>query len=186
MLEMPPYRWPTVRTVLLRLYDRARAFLLRAGSVILFASLVLWVLTALPLKDGKPPDVEHSLAGKIGHAVEPLIQPLGFNWKIGVGLLASLAAREMIVSTLGTIYGMEGASETDTSLQAAVARDLTPAGGMALVVFFVFAMLCASTNAVVRRETGGWKWPVIQFVYMWAVAYVAAFAVYNVATRYLQ
>lgn len=186
MLEMPPYRWPTLRTVMLRLYDRAKAFLLRAGSVILFASFVLWILTAFPLENGRPPAVEHSLAGKIGHAVEPLIQPLGFNWKIGVGLLASLAAREMIVSTLGTIYGMEGTDESSANLQAAVAHDLTPAGGIALVIFFVFAMLCASTNAVVRRETGSWKWPILQFAYMWVVAYLAAFAAYNLAGRYLQ
>jgi ferrous iron transport protein B len=186
MLEMPPYRWPTLRTVLLRLYDRAKAFLLRAGTVILFASLLLWLLMALPLENGKPPAVEQSLAGRIGHAVEPLIAPLGFNWRTGVGILASLAAREMIVSTLGAIYGMEDASESDSRLQAAIQRDMSPAGGIALVIFFVFAMLCASTNAVVRRETGSWKWPVLQFAYMWGVAYVAAWAAYNIAGRYLQ
>ena len=184
ILEMPPYRWPTLRTVLIRLYDRAMAFLKRAGTIILLASLCLWVLLALPLENGKLPPVEHSIAGQIGHAVEPLIRPLGFNWKIGVGLLTSLAAREMIVSTLGTIYGLDP-DPNSGGLQQAIMRDLSPAGGVALVIFFVFAMLCASTSAVVRRETGSWKWPIIQFVYMWAIAYLAAFAAFNIAGRYL-
>ena len=186
MLEMPPYRWPTFRTVMLRLYDRAKAFLTRAGTVILLASLVVWLFTALPLENGKPPAVEHSLAGQLGHTIEPLIRPLGFNWKIGVGLLTSLvSAREMMVSTLGTIYGMDP-DPNSGGLQAAVMRDLTPAGGLALVVFFVFAMLCISTSVVVRRETGSWKWPVIQFVYMWTIAYAAAYATHSLALRYLQ
>ncbi len=112
--------------------------------------------------------------GQIGHAVEPAIRPLGFNWKIGVGLIASLAAREVIVATMGTIYGMEGDYKNE-GLQQAVRHDLTPGGAVALLVFFAFAMQCMSTVAVVRRETGGWKWPAIQFAYMTSLAYAGAF-----------
>ncbi len=110
----------------------------------------------------------------MGQAIEPLIKPLGFNWKIGIGLITSLAARETLVSTLGSIYGMD--SETNREgLQQALQHDLTPGGAFALLVFFAFAMQCISTIAVVRRETGGWKWPALQFTYMSALAYAGAF-----------
>jgi len=174
VLEMPPYRWPTLRSLTLRLFDRSKVFLRRAGTVILAVAIVIWVLAHVPLIGGAPPAIAKSFAGQIGHAVEPVIQPLGFNWKIGIGLITSLAARETIVSTLGTIYGMEG-SEHSLGLQQALRQDLTPAGAAALLVFFAFALQCMSTIAVVRRETGGWKWPAIQFGYMTLVAYVFAF-----------
>jgi ferrous iron transport protein B len=179
ILEMPPYRWPTLRSLGLRLLDRAKVFLRRAGTVILGVAIVLWVLAHVPLVDGKAPPIEQSLAGTIGRAVEPAIQPLGFNWKIGIGLITSLAAREVIVGTLGTIYGMEADAES-RGLQAAIQKDLSPAGAIALLVFFAFAMQCISTLAVVRRETGGWKWPAIQFAYMTVVAYFSAFLAFRV------
>jgi ferrous iron transport protein B len=152
-------------------------FLRKAGTVILGVAIILWVLCNLPLQNGNPPAIESSVAGMIGHTIEPLIQPLGFNWKIGVGLLTSLAAREVIVGTLGTIYGIEGAKSTHLGLQEALRQDLTPSGAFALLIFFAFAMQCFSTIAVVRRETGGWKWPAIQFAYMTGFAYVAALIV---------
>jgi len=170
VLEMPPYRWPTVQSIGLRLLDRSRVFLRRAGTVILGVAVVLWVLANLPLHNGKAPEIGHSLAGMIGHAVEPVIHPLGFNWKIGIGLITSLAAREVIVGTLGTIYGIEGTSQS-VGLQAALRHELTPGGAAALLVFFAFAMQCMSTIAVVRRETGGWRWPAVQFGYMTVFAY---------------
>jgi ferrous iron transport protein B len=174
VLEMPAYRMPTIRSLGLRLMDRAAAFLKRAGTVILLVSVVLWILASVPRIGGQAPPIEHSLAGTMGRAIEPIIRPLGFNWKIGIGLVSSLAAREVIVGTLGTIYGMEGATG-GTGLQKAIARDLTLGGAMALLVFFAFAMQCMSTLAVVRRETGGWKWPILQFTYMGALAYICAF-----------
>jgi len=181
MLEMPPYRMPTLRSLTLRLYDRSKVFLHRAGTVILVCAVVLWILAHLPLHDGKPPDISDSFAGMIGHAVEPVIKPLGFNWKIGIGLVSSIAARETIVATLGTIYGMEGTSDS-VGLQRALQNELTPGGAFALLIFFAFAMQCMSTIAVVRRETGGWKWPAIQFAYMTIVAYVCALLA-NLAVR---
>jgi ferrous iron transport protein B len=179
MLEMPPYRWPTLRSLGLRLVDRSKVFLHRAGTVILAVAVVLWVLAHLPLAGGKPPVIEQSIAGTIGHAFEPAIRPLGFNWKIGIGLITSLAARETMVSSLGTIYGIEGTEgmEHSPGLQEALHKDLTLGGAVALLVFFAFAMQCMSTIAVVRRETGGWSWPAIQFAYMTGLAYVSAFLV---------
>jgi len=174
ILEMPPYRWPTMTSLILRLIDRSKVFLRRAGTVILAVAIVLWVLAHLPLHAGKAPAIGESIAGMIGHAVEPVIRPLGFNWKIGIGLITSLAAREVIVGTLGTIYGIEGTTQS-MGLQAALRHDLTPGGAAALLVFFAFAMQCMSTVAVVRRETAGWRWPIIQFAYMTVFAYVFAF-----------
>jgi ferrous iron transport protein B len=181
-LEMPPYRWPTLRGLALRLYDRARIFLRRAGTVILVVTIILWALASLPLKDGKPPEIGDSWAGAIGKTIEPVIEPLGFNWKIGIGLITSLAAREVIVATLGTIYGIEGAEEGEGNerLRDVIRQDLTPGAAAALIVFFAFALQCMSTVAVVRRETGGWKWPAAQFAYMLAVAYAGAFLAYRI------
>jgi len=181
MLEMPPYRWPTWQSLALRLIDRSKVFLRRAGTVILAVAIVIWVLSNLPIHNGKAPGIEHSLAASIGHAVEPAIRPLGFNWKIGIGLITSLAAREVIVGTLGTIYGIEGTSES-AGLQATLRHELTPGGAAALLVFFAFAMQCMSTLAVVRRETGGWRWPAIQFAYMTVFAYVFSFLANRIVT----
>ncbi len=174
VLELPPYRVPNVRSVALRLLDRAKAFLQRAGTVILAVSILLWVLASVPPGEAGPPPIAQSLAGTLGRAIEPVIEPLGFNWKIGIGLITSLAAREVIVGTLGTIYGMEGSKDA-AGLQAALQKDLSFGGAVALLIFFAFAMQCMSTVAVVRRETGGWTWPAIQFSYMGLLAYVCAF-----------
>ena len=178
VLEMPPYRRPTLAGLGLRLLDRAKVFLRRAGTVILGTSVLLWGLAHLPLKDGVAPPIKDSLAGTLGRTVEPLISPLGFNWKIGIGLVSSLAAREVIVGTLGTIYGMDGDARS-LGLQQAVRRDLSPAGAVSLLIFFAFAMQCMSTVAVVRRETGSWKWPAIQFIYMGSIAYAGSFTAYQ-------
>jgi ferrous iron transport protein B len=174
VLELPPYRLPNLRSVGLRLMDRAQAFLKRAGTVILAVSVLLWILASVPPGEHGAPPIEQSLAGTLGRAIEPVIQPLGFNWKIGIGLITSLAAREVIVGTLGTIYGLEGDKDA-AGLQAALYRDLTTGGAAALLVFFAFAMQCMSTVAIVRRETGGWTWPIIQFTYMGTLAYICAF-----------
>ncbi|MBI1791054.1 MAG: ferrous iron transporter B [Acidobacteria bacterium] len=181
LLEMPPYRWPTARGLALRLYDRSKVFLRRAGTVILGVAIVLWILAHVPFQDGKVPPIEQSIAGSIGRAVEPVIQPLGFNWKIGIGLITSLAAREVIVGTLGTIYGMN-ADPASRDLHEAIRKDLTLPASVALMIFFAFAMQCMSTIAVVRRETGGWKWPAAQFTYMTVLAYLGAFAAYRILT----
>jgi len=179
LLEMPSYRWPTLQSLGLRLLDRSKVFLQRAGTVILLVTVVLWVMAHLPYTGGKAPAIENSLAGTIGRTIEPIIKPLGFNWKIGIGLITSLAARETIIGTLGAIYGMDPDSQA-MGLQNALRHDLTLGGAVALLIFFAFAMQCMSTVAVVRRETGGWKWPILQFAYMGVLAYVGAFIAFHV------
>ncbi len=174
MLEMPAYRWPTLQSLGLRLYDRAKVFLRRAGTVILLMTVALWICAHVPTHNGQAPPIEQSVAGRIGHAIEPAIRPLGFNWKIGIGLLTSLASRETIIATLGSIYGMDPRTHTE-GMQAALRHDLTPGGAVALLIFFAFAMQCFATIAVVRRETGGWRWPALQFTYMGVLAYAGAF-----------
>jgi ferrous iron transport protein B len=178
VMEMPPYRWPTVSSLGLRLLDRSKVFLVRAGTIILAVAVVLWMLTNFPMQNGKPPAIEDSYVASIGHAIEPAIRPLGFDWKIGVGLVSSIAAREGIIATLGTLYGIDP-EEHAMDLQAALHRELSFGGAVALLLFFAFAMQCASTIAVVRRETNSWKWPAAQFAYMTAVAYLSAFVAYH-------
>jgi ferrous iron transport protein B len=178
LLEMPSYRWPTFQSIGLRLYDRSKIFLRRAGTVILLVTVILWVAAHLPTTNGKAPDIEHSLAGMVGHAMEPVIKPLGFNWRIGIGLVTSLAARETIIGTLGEIYGMDPESRAQ-DMQKALQHDLSTGGAIALMVFFAFAMQCISTIAVVRRETGGWRWPLVQFAYMGVLAYSGAFLAFH-------
>ena len=178
MLQLPPYRWPTVRSLSFRLIDRAKIFLRRAGTVILVTTIVLWVLASVPYQDGQPPPIGDSVAGSIGKFIEPVVEPIGLNWKIAIGLITSLAAREVIVGTLGTIYGME-ADESSPELQAALQAELSFAGAIALLMYFAFAMQCMSTVAIVRRETGGWKWPALQFAYMLVLAYGSAFLAFR-------
>lgn len=183
VLELPTYRWPTVESLGLRLLDRSKVFLRRAGTVILAVTVALWVLANIPPENGAPPPIEQSLVGTMGRTLEPVIEPLGFDWKIGVGLVTSLAAREVIVGTLGTLHGVEG-DETSAGLQEALRRDLDPAGALALLVFFAFAMQCMSTVAMVKRETGGWTIPILQFSYMGILAYVGAFAANRIMTAF--
>ena len=150
-----------------------------AGTIISRNAALVTMSTHVPYSGGKPPAIGNSLAGTVGHTIEPLIKPLGFNWKIGIGLITSLAARETIVSTLGSIYGMDPATE-QAGLQKALRQDLSLGGAIALLIFFAFAMQCISTIAVVRRETGGWTWPALQFTYMAVLAYVGAFVAFHV------
>jgi ferrous iron transport protein B len=185
ILELPQYRMPTLRSLALRLVDRARVFLRQAGTIILCVTLALWVLAHLPVMHTaagtlSAPLLADSLIGRLGHLIEPLIAPLGFNWKIGIGLLSSVLAREVMVSTMGTLYGADPGTQA-LSLQTALHHDMTLGGALALMIFFAFAMQCTSTMAVVKRETNSWKWPAVQFLYMLALAWIAAFAVNHVA-----
>ena len=183
ILELPQYRLPTLRSLGLRLLDRAKVFVRQAGTVILAVTLVLWLLSHIPTHGGSFPQLANSFIGKLGMFIEPVIQPLGFNWKIGIGLLTSVLAREVIVGTLGTLYGGDPATQSMT-LQAALRHDLQLGGAIALVVYFALAMQCTSTLAVVKRETNSWKWPAVQFVYMTVLAYVAALLTNQVITRF--
>jgi ferrous iron transport protein B len=186
ILELPQYRMPTLRSLSLRVIDRARIFLRNAGKVILGVTMALWVLAHLPvihLAGGSyaTPELANSLIGRLGHFIEPAIAPLGFNWEIGIGLISSVLAREVMVSTMGTLYGADPGTQS-LSLQTALHHNMTLGGALALMIFFAFAMQCTSTIAVVRRETNSWKWPAIQFAYMLVLAYSSAFVVNHVVT----
>jgi ferrous iron transport protein B len=189
ILELPQYRMPTLRSLALRLVDRASIFLRQAGTIIVGVTMALWVLAHLPIAHiaghWTAPELAESLIGRLGHFIEPIIAPLGFNWKIGIGLLSSVLAREVMVSTMGTLYGADPSTQS-LHLQTALHSDLTLGGALALMIFFAFAMQCTSTMAVVKRETNSWKWPAVQFIYMLALAYGAAFAVNHIAMAFLR
>ncbi len=196
-MELPSYRMPPFRLVAAQVWQSASAFLRRAGTIILAVSVVLWCLLTFPRSEApagaSAPEaaraaLENSFAGRAGVALEPLIAPLGFDWKIGVGLLASLAAREVIVATLAQIYAT---SDDETSLRAAIRADVDPETGApvftpgtvaALLVFFVFALQCMSTLAIMRRETGSWRWPAFAFGYLLVLAWTASFAAQRLVT----
>ena len=195
-LELPPYRVPPLRLWLHQVWGAARAFLRRAGTIILTVSVVLWALLSFPRSEAAAglsqaeaarAAVEQSAAGQLGHAIEPLLAPLGFDWKIGVGLVASMAAREVIVATLAQIYAISG--EDTGSLRDAIRADrdprtgapvFTPATVASLLVFFVFALQCMSTLAVMRRETNSWRWPAFAFGYLLALAWSASFLTHRI------
>lgn len=207
MLELPLYRQPRWNNILMTMVQKARIFVLDAGKVIMVISLILWALSSFgPTEERRVIEdeyvkaamlhpeqtltldnernaklLEHSWAGMLGKGIEPLITPLGFDWKIGIALVTSFAAREVFVGTMATLYSVgEGADEHSSTLrdkmQAAVRSDGTPvytlATGISLMVFYVLAMQCMSTLAVVRKETGTWKWPILQFIYMTVIAYL--------------
>ncbi len=190
LLEMPPYRWPSWKSIVLRMWERAGIFLRRAGTTILALSILLWALLTFP----KPTDpsvgpaeaIAHSLGGRMGHAIEPLIAPLGYDWKIGIGLIGSFAAREVFVGTMGIVYNLDDVKEDTEPLQATLRAEMrdgrpvyTPLVCLGLMVYYVLAMQCISTVAIVRRETNSWRWPLFQIAYMTALAWVGAFIVYQ-------
>jgi ferrous iron transport protein B len=190
ILELPQYRMPTLYSLALRLMDRARIFMKTAGTIIVGVTLVLWALAHLPIIHTaagalSAPQLADTLIGRLGHFIEPVIAPLGFNWKIGIGLLSSVLAREVMVSTMGTLYGADPSTQA-LNLQTALHHDMTLGGALALMIFFAFAMQCTSTMAVVRRETNSWMWPAVQFLYMLALAYGAAFAVNHIAMMFIR
>jgi ferrous iron transport protein B len=199
VMELPPYKRPLLRIVLRHMWDRSKLFLRRAGTVILGINILLWFLATHPAQPPQPGQSEavaageqlrHSYAGQAGHAIEPLIAPLGFDWKMGIGIVSSFAAREVFVSTMAVVYnvGEGNDEEAQTRNLAQVMRDqrrpdgtsiYTPLTAITLMVFYVLALQCVSTVAVVRRETNSWKWPVFQWVYMGVLAWVFAFVTWH-------
>jgi len=190
VMELPQYRAPSLRQVFFQMVDRGKVFVRRAGTVILGLSIILWFLMAYPKSDsGIPGDqLRNSFAGKMGRAVEPVFEPLGYDWKIDIGVLASFAAREVFVSTMAIIYNVEETDDGNTAplvsvLQAQKKPDGTPVFSpmtcISLMVFYVFALQCVSTLVIVRRETNSWFWPGFQLVYMAVTAYVAAWVVFQ-------
>lgn len=202
VLELPPYRWPSPSVTLRGVLERALVFLKAAGTVILVATVLLWGLLSFPrgaapagapapavlapAPDGHATAIEQSFAGRLGRAIEPALEPLGFDWKIGVGLLSSFAAREVFVSTMAVVHGI-GAEDAGAPLRARLRAERRPDGtprytpltAFSLLVFMALACQCTSTLAVVRSETRSWRWPVFLFAYTTALAWIASFAVYQ-------
>jgi ferrous iron transport protein B len=216
VMELPPYRMPSWRSVLITVRERSMLFLRKAGTVILAVSVVLWFLASYP-KGGEAvhaleaqktvavttgnsseahvldrqiagAGLEHSFAGQAGRFIEPAIAPLGFDWRIGIGLITSLAAREVMVSTMATVFNLGNVDNNVQPLRQSLreatdartgVRAYTPLTGVSLMVFYVLACQCMSTLAVVRRETNSWRWPIFMLVMMNALAWTASFAVFQ-------
>lgn len=194
IMELPPYKKPSPKSVLLHVGERCLTFLKQAGTFILGVSIILWFLASYPKTDPggtSSHQLEQSFAGRTGHLLEPLIAPLGFDWKIGIGLVTSMLQREVFVSTMGTIYNIRDADhdQGNISLRDHLRNDINPETGRAsfsiltaicVMVYYLLAMQCMSTVAVMRRETNGWRWPVFQFAYMTGLAYGVTFLVYRI------
>jgi ferrous iron transport protein B len=183
MLELPDYKMPRLRNIALGLLNRARAFLERAGTIILSMMVLIWFLASFPRPPAGAagPDINYSLAAMIGHALAPLTAPIGFTWQINVALVPGMAAREVAVAALGTVYAIEGGKEAADKIGQALAAHWSLATALALLAWYIFAPQCAATLAVIRRETGSWRWMAVTAGYMLALAYLASFITYHVA-----
>ena len=188
IMELPPYRIPVMQSVFRQVYMRGKLFVSGAGKIIMVVSIILWFLASFPYLDSDEHSIVDSYAAKIGHTIEPAIAPLGFDWKIGVGLITSFAAREVLVSTMATIYNVEDEGDELIKLTDALKNDMNPKTGrhvysplvaLSLMIFYVYAAQCMATFAIVRRETNSWKWPLFMIVYMTVLAYSASFIVYQ-------
>lgn len=183
MMELPAYKAPDVRSVLLNLWLRAKIFLTRAGRIILPLMVLVWALSSFPFppEDATRPAIEYSWAGMLGRALEPLFAPIGFNWQMVVALIPGMAAREVAVAALGTVYALGDSEAAAGALASTIAQQWSLATGLAFLAWYVFAPQCVATLGVVRRETNSWKWTAVMVVYMFALAYLAAFVTYRVA-----
>jgi ferrous iron transport protein B len=212
LMELPPYKWPNVSSVVIQSLERGKIFVTEAGKIIVAISIILWVLASFPTYEPTASDLadmdangqtseqmistlqlNQSYAGTFGQWIEPAIEPLGFDWKIGIGLLTSFAAREVMVGTLNTIYSIEETEEqlglierlrSETDPETGLPK-YTLATALSLMIFFAIAMQCISTLAIVKRETNSWKWPLVMFGYMTVLAYFSAWITYEWANTFL-
>ena len=183
MLELPDYKLPRPKSIAIGVYTRAVMFLQRAGTTIFSMMVLIWFLASFPQPPAgaEGPAINYSLAAVIGKAIEPLLAPLGFNWQIAVALIPGMAAREVAVAALGTVYAIEGGKEAAEQIGQVLATKWSLATALSLLAWYIFAPQCASTLAVIRRETGSWAWMATTFAYMFALAYLASLATYNIA-----
>ena len=184
LMELPSYKWPNPANVLLGLWERAKIFMRRIGTIILSLMVILWFLSTFPAPPAgaTEPAIYYSYAGMIGRALEPLLAPIGFNWQIAIALVPGLAAREVAVAALGTVYALSGEEgAVAEALTATLAQSWTLATALALLAWYVFAPQCLATLAAVRRETNSWRWAAFMFAYLMVLAYLAAFITYRVA-----
>lgn len=201
VMELPPYRWPTWRAVLTKIMERAWLYLRKAGTVILAISIVMWFITAYPkaAEQDRPPtstaaeaaqvlaarDLEHSVAGRLGRCMEPALTPMGLDWKVGIGLVGAFAAKEVFVAQLGIVHALGEVDEESVPLRAALARDYPPHAGLALMLFLLIATPCMATVAVTRRESGSWRWALLQFGGLTSLGYVVAVLTFQIGRLFL-
>jgi ferrous iron transport protein B len=204
VMELPPYRWPTLRSVASDMQQKSMQYLRKAGTIILAVAIVLWVATSYPRKpqyeiDRSPAaaamsaaaleqarageDIAYSVAGRVGHAMEPIFAPLGFDWRICTALVGALAAREVFVAQLGIVYSVGDAESNVAALRRTLAERYTPLQALCMMLFCLISILCMSTFAIMRRESNSWKWPTLQWVGLTALAYVVTLIVYQVGSR---
>ena len=187
LLELPEYHWPNLRNLVVGLYERTMIFLARVGTIILALMIVLWFLASFP---GPPagatgPAIQYSFAGMLGRALQTIFAPIGFNWQICVALVPGLAAREVAVGALGTVYALSGTTDNlDAALRPMIASSWSLATALSLLAWYVFAPQCLSTLATVKRETNSWRYPLIMAGYLFAMAWVASFATYRIALAF--
>lgn len=205
IMELPPYRVPTIKAVGVKMLERAWIYVRKAGTVILGISIVMWAITAYPQKDvyevdSQPTttsaqltegeitnaraaeDLRHSIAGRIGSFIEPVIKPLGFDWKMGTAMIGAFAAKEVFVSQMGIVYSMGETDEESTSLRETLRRDYSPVIGVSMILFLLISTPCMATIAVTRRESGSWRWAALQLVGLTVVAYIISLVVYQMGT----
>jgi ferrous iron transport protein B len=188
MMELPTYHWPTLRNVAIGLWQRASIFMQRVGGIILVMTIIIWFLASYPSVPegftGNP--ITQSFAGQLGQYLAVLLEPIGFNWQISIALVPGMAAREVVVSALGSVYALSAtAGDTEKLLMPLLAASWSLPTALSLLAWFVFAPQCLSTLAITKRETGGWRIPLIMMTYLFALAYLAAFVTFRVATYYL-
>ena len=211
-MELPPYRVPTAKSVFRHTWEKGRQYLQKMSGIILVCSMAIWFLGYFPnhdAYDSVKEQQEHSFIGYIGKAMEPILEPLGFDWRMGVGIVAGVGAKELVVSTLGVMYAdeepaaVEGGSDdtaqvggpvitnevdesvAETRLQRALVKSVTPAAALAYMVFILLYFPCIATFVAIKNESGGWKWAIITAVYTIVLAWVAAFITFRIASLFM-
>jgi ferrous iron transport protein B len=188
LMELPEYHWPNLRNLIMGLWERARIFLTRVGTIILALMVLMWFLASYPHppQGATGPAIRYSFAGMLGSGLESLFKPLGFNWQISIALVPGMAAREVVVGALGTVYSLSGSSGADVgqALQPLIAGNWSLATALSLLAWYVFAPQCLSTLVTVRRETNSWRYPLLMTGYLFAMAYAFAFVTYHAARAF--
>ncbi|MET0336929.1 MAG: ferrous iron transport protein B [Caulobacter sp.] len=186
MMELPTYKTPDIKNVLMNLWIRARIFMSRAGRIILPLMILVWALSTFPYppEGATEPAIDYSFAGMIGHFIQPIMQPIGFNWQMSIALIPGMAAREVAVAVLGTVYAVSEADGATDALASTLSSHWSIATALSFLAWYVFAPQCAPTLGVVKRETNGWLWPSVMFFYMVGLAYLAAFVTFRVASAF--
>jgi ferrous iron transport protein B len=200
VMELPPYRIPTAKSIFRHTWEKGRQYLQKMSGIILICSMAIWFLGYFPnhdAYDSVKDQQEHSFIGYVGKAMEPVLEPLGFDWRMGVGIVAGVGAKELVVSTLGVMYAdeepidvipgevEESSSGADTRLQKALVRSVTPAAALAYMVFILLYFPCIATFVAIRNESGSWKWAIVTAVYTIFLAWIAAFVTFRLASLFI-